>query len=214
MVIWNSSADEVCGCYKPRCFHAASRRELAHERPARNHEAKRSYPAICLSETVEMLTKLWYNEGKKGGVHMDFIFFAIVFAILLPVVLWVIFAPMYREKRISNGINNQDIVSKNYLFKINGTKQDFLRKIGLPNVDDILKYSFDPSSMIITFRQYDTRIPCKVFVKELDNSCYIRLNRYVFTSGRSNIPYYINEFMTKKFNAELLPYKEYKNLIT
>ena len=144
---------------------------------------------------------------------MGFIFFGIAFAILLPVALCVILVPMFREKRISNGINNQDAVSKNYLFKIHGTKQDFLQQMSLPNVDDVLKYTFDPSSMVITFHQYDTRIPCKIFVKECDNGCYVRLNRCVFMSGKSNIPYYINEFMMKKFDAQLLPYKEYKDIV-
>jgi hypothetical protein len=144
---------------------------------------------------------------------MDFIFFAIAFVILLPVVLYVIFAPMFREKKISNGINNQDVISKNYLFRVNCTKQDFLQQLSLQNADDVLKYTFDHSSMTITFHQYDTRIPCKVFIKEFDDGCYFRLNRYVFMGGRSSIPHYINEFMIKKFDAELLPYKEYKDII-
>ena len=144
---------------------------------------------------------------------MKFIIFAIVFVALIPIVLFLIFKPVLRERKISNGIRNQDAFSQNYLFKINYSKQEFLRRIEISNVTDSMDYAFDNNTMIITFSKFIAKLPYTVTIKELENGCYIRLTKNVFF-GRSNIPYYINEFMIKKFDAELLPYEEYKNIVT
>ena len=145
---------------------------------------------------------------------MEFIFLALAIVILIPVVLYFIFAPMFREKKISNNVRNQDIFSQEYLFKVNYTKNEFLQKLNIPNAHDVLEFTFDNNTMTITFSKYNAKIPYLVTIKELENGCYIRLTKKVFIGDRSNIPYYINEFMIKKFDAELLPYEEYKNIVT
>lgn len=144
----------------------------------------------------------------------EFIFFAIVFVALIPVVLFFILKPMFKERKISSGIRNQDTFSQDYLFKIKHTKQDFLNQIEIPNITDAMEYTFDNNTMTITFTKHSARIPYTVIVKELENGCYIRLTKNVLIVDRSNIPCYINEFMIKKFDAELLPYEEYKNIVT
>ena len=145
---------------------------------------------------------------------MEFIIFAIVFVALIPISLFLILKPMLRERKISNGIRNQDTFSQKYLFKVNYTKNEFLQKLNIPNVYDVLEFTFDNNTMTITFSEYNAKIPYLVTIKELENGCYIRLTKKVFFGDKSNIPYYINEFMIKKFDAELLPYEEYKNIIT
>jgi hypothetical protein len=145
---------------------------------------------------------------------MEFIIFAIVFVALIPIVLFFILKLMFRERKISNGIRNQDTLSQNYLFKINYSKQEFLRRIEISNVTDSMDYAFDNNTMVITFSKFNAKIPYTVTIKESENGCYIRLIKNGFISDRSNIPYYINEFMIKKFDAELLPYEQYKNIVT
>ena len=145
---------------------------------------------------------------------MEFIFFALVMVILIPVVLYFILAPMLREEKISNNVRNQDTFSQEYLFKVNYTKNEFLQKLNIPNIYDVLEFTFDNNTMTITFSKYNAKIPYTVTIKESENGCYIRLTKKVFIGDRSNIPFQINEFMIKKFDAELLPYKEYKNIIT
>ena len=145
---------------------------------------------------------------------MEFIIFAIVFVALIPIVLFFILKPMFREHKISNGIRNQDTFSQEYLFKVNYTKNEFLQKLNIPNIYDVLEFTFDNNTMTITFSKYNAKIPYTVTIKESENGCYIRLTKKVFIGDRSNIPYQINEFMIKKFDAELLPYEEYKNIIT
>ena len=145
---------------------------------------------------------------------MEFIFLSLVIVILIPVVLYFILAPMFRENKISNNVRNQDIFSQEYLFKVNYTKNEFLQKLNIPNIYDVLEFTFDNNTMTITFSKYNAKIPYTVTIKESENGCYIRLTKKVFIGDRSNIPYQINEFMIKKFDAELLPYEEYKNIIT
>ncbi len=147
-------------------------------------------------------------------MEFEFIFFAIVFVALIPVALYVILKPMLKEQKVSSGIRNQDTFWQNYLFKIKLSKQDFLNQIEIPNITDTMEYTFDNSTMTITFTKHSAHIPYTIIVKELENGCYIRLTKNVFIGDRSNIPYYINEFMIKKFDAELLPYEEYKNIVT
>ena len=145
---------------------------------------------------------------------MEFIIFAIVFVAFVPVVLFLILKPMFREKKISNNVRNQDTFSQEYLFKVNYTKNEFLQKLNIPNIYDVLEFTFDNNTMTITFSKYNARIPYTVFVKEFDGGCYIKFKKNALISARSNIPYQINEFMIKKFNAELLPYEQYKNIVT
>ncbi len=144
---------------------------------------------------------------------MDFIFIPLAFVILILIVLYIIFGPWFRERKISNGIRNQDSLSQDYLFKVNYTKSDFLQKTNISNSYDILEYTFDNNTMIITFSKYSAHISYTVFIKEFDNGCYVKLKKNATISYRSNIPFYINEFMIKKFGAELLPYEEYKDIV-
>ena len=144
---------------------------------------------------------------------MESIILAMVLVALIPVVLFFILKPMFRERKISNGIRNQDAFSQNYLFKINYSKQEFLNRIERSSITDLMDYTFDNNTMIITFSKYSAKIPYAVIIKELEGGCYIRLTKSVFLGDRSNIPYYINEFMIKKFDAELLPYEEYKSAV-
>ena len=145
---------------------------------------------------------------------MEFIIFAIVFVAFVPVVLFLILKPMFREKKISNNVRNQDTFSQEYLFKVNYTKNEFLQKLNIPNIYDVLEFTFDNNTMTITFSKHNAKIPYTVTIKEYENGCYIRLTKNDFISDRCNIPSYINEFMIKKFDAELLPYEEYKNIVT
>lgn len=110
--------------------------------------------------------------------------FIIVFLTLIPFALYFILAPGFKERKISAGIRNQDTFYQNYLFKINHSKQEFLSRIEISNVTDLMDYTFDNSTMIITFSEYNAKIPYTVTIKELDNGCYVRLTKNVlFATG-------------------------------
>ena len=154
------------------------------------------------------------NEHRRGGATMRGIFIALALAALIPFVLLIILLPMFREMKVSKGVTNQDVFAQNYLFKVNCARDDFLKTMNMTNIHDILEYSFETKAMTITFSKYGANIPYTVFIKEFDGGCYIKLSKNVLIQDRSNIPYQINEFMIKKFNAELLPYDEYKDIVT
>lgn len=144
---------------------------------------------------------------------MGFFYFALAFVILFLIIFFLSIFPMLRERKISKGVRNQDTFSQNHLFKVTYTKSDFLQVLNTANVYDALEYDFNNNTMTITFSKYGANIPYAVFIKEFNDGCYIKLSKKVFIGNRSIIPYQINEFMTKKFNAELLPYEEYKDII-
>ena len=85
---------------------------------------------------------------------MGFIIFAIAYVIFVPVVLVVCLIPVMKERKLSNGIRNQDVFSQNYLFKVNFSKCDFLKRMNTKNGYDILEYTFDTDAMTITFLEY------------------------------------------------------------
>ena len=136
------------------------------------------------------------------------IYVLLFFNVLMPLVFLGIFIPAFRNRKISKGINNSDAFSQHYLFRVCGSKDDFLRRIGTPNTYDTVANSFDSTTMTITFFHNNVYSPYLVSVKEFDENCYVRLSvtGQRFDSGRSNIPLLINEFMIKKFDAELLEY--------
>jgi hypothetical protein len=144
---------------------------------------------------------------------MGFIIFAIAYVIFVPVVLVVCLIPVMKERKLSNGIRNQDVFSQNYLFKVNFSKCDFLKRMNTKNGYDILEYTFDTEAMTITFLKYGVRMPYTVLVKEFGNGCYIRLQKSTSIFGRGVMPYQMIEFMQKKCDAELLPYEAYKDIV-
>ena len=145
---------------------------------------------------------------------MNFLYFSLAFIVLISVALCFILAPMLKERKIPNGARNQDPFSKIYLFKVNYPEHELIRLMNLPNVTDALEYIFDEKTMVVTFSKHGANIPYTVFIKEYDGGCYVKLTKNILIGDRSNIPYQINEFMIKKFGAELLTYEEYKNIIT
>ena len=143
---------------------------------------------------------------------MVFIFIAF-FLLAVIAALYGIFLPLIKEQKVSCGIRNQDVFSKNYLFKLNCSKQEFINQIILYNINDTMEYSFNSNTMTITFIQNSVHIPYFVSIKELEDGCYIKLTKERTIFDRSIIPYRINEFMIKKFCAEVLPYEKYKSIV-
>ena len=114
--------------------------------------------------------------------------------------------------KMSSGICNRDIFSMNYIYKVNFSSDEFLHRLNTKNAYDLLDFDFDEGAMTITFSEYTTKIPFALSVKQGENCCFVKLNKVTFLHGNSNIPFRINEFMVKKFDAELLPYEKSQSL--
>lgn len=133
--------------------------------------------------------------------------FVAAFILFGLVIAYGIFHPILKNKRISGGVVNTDTLCSVFLFQINLSKQELLQKMTVPNVSDTLTYRFDGDTMAVSFFWCNICFPYTLGIKECPDGCYVCLTR----NCSPRITNYINEFMIKKFNAQLLPYEEYKN---
>ena len=156
--------------------------------------------------------------------------------IVVFVALWFfVIKPFLQERRIKNGVQNHDKFRTDFLFRVYCSEKEFLSKLNLENDSDVLKYTFSEKMKKLTLEHIISEKMKKltlehiisekmkkftmsnteeysVLIKEFDGGIYVRLSNNVFEQ-RTNTRYYINEFMIKKFNAELLPYDEYNDIV-
>ena len=143
--------------------------------------------------------------------------------IVVFVALWFfVIKPFLQERRIKNGVQNHDKFMTDFLFRVYCSEKEFLSKLNLENGSDVLKYTFSEKMKKLTLEHIISEKMKKftmsnteeysVLIKEFDGGIYVRLSNNVFEQ-RTNTRYYINEFMIKKFNAELLPYDEYNDIV-
>ena len=143
--------------------------------------------------------------------------------IVVFVALWFfVIKPFLQERKIKNGVQNHDKFRTDFLFRVYCSEKEFLSKLNLENGSDVLKYTFSEKMKKLTLEHIISEKMKKftmsnteeysVLIKEFDGGIYVRLSNNVFEQ-RTNTRYYINEFMIKKFNAELLPYDEYNDIV-
>ena len=133
--------------------------------------------------------------------------FAIIFVIIvIPVVLYVIFKPMFRENKLLNGIVNYDTFMRKFVFRISLTKEEFYSQLKIRNINDILEYSLNDDCSVITFDMYNMKYPYKIIVDDFNESIILRVEQIQVTSKPA---FYINEFFIKKFNATPLEFEKY-----
>ena len=156
----------------------------------------------------------------KEGIAMEYILiFSLMLITVVPIVLYGFFVTakaICEEKKVLNGVRNQDVFSQFYLFGVNYSKEEFFNKLNRANAYDVLKYTFDIDSMTLTFLDFTQRFSYKLSVNEVDGACYVVLKKAILISGKtsSTVPLKINEFMIKKFEAVPLPYDKYKHILT
>ena len=122
-----------------------------------------------------------------------------------------LFLVLKNKKLSENKVMNYDTLANTLLFSTNDSKEEFLRKLSVSNVNDYPYYTFYKDEMKVVFCLRGSRIPCDLILKEENGKCYVRLSRTRLL-GRIS-PYYINELMEKKFHATLLPYEDYKSFV-
>ncbi len=133
--------------------------------------------------------------------------FAIIFVIIvIPVVLYVIFKPMFRENKLLNGIVNYDTFMRKFVFRISLTKEEFYSQLKIRNINDILEYSLNDDCSVITFAMYNMKYSYKINVDDFNESIILRVKQIQVTSKPA---FYINEFFIKKFNATPLEFEKY-----
>ena len=95
---------------------------------------------------------------------------------------------------------------REFVFRIDLTKEEFYSQLKIRNINDILEYSLNDDCSVITFTKYNMKYSYKIIVDDFNESTMIRVEQMQVTSKPA---FYINGFFIKKFNATPLAYEKY-----
>ena len=133
--------------------------------------------------------------------------FIVVFVVMIPIALYLILKPVFKDNKLLNGIVNYDTFMRKYVFSVALGKEEFYSQLKIPNVHDVLEYTLSNDDTVITFRLYNGKYPYKINVDAFNESIILRVEQL---SANSKPSFYINEFFVKKFNAKPLDFEKYK----
>ena len=64
-------------------------------------------------------------------------FFVVLFLVVLtPVVLYLIFKPMFQQRKLLNGVVNYDTFMRKFVFEIDFTKEEFYSRLKIYNAKE------------------------------------------------------------------------------
>lgn len=136
---------------------------------------------------------------------MDTVLPYILVAILVPIVgffvFLLIFSHVKKYRKITHNVNNTDAFTRKFIFNVQLTKEEFLIKLKIPNVNDKLEYELNDECTIITFKKNFSKISYSLNVIETDKELQIRVEQITIFYQKTNIPFLVNEFFISKFNA-------------
>ena len=135
-----------------------------------------------------------------------YIFVIMFVVVVIPIALYIIFKPMFRQNKLLNGIVNYDTFMKKFVFRIEITKEEFYSQLKIRNINDVLEYSLNEDCSVITFTMYNMKYSYKIIVDDFDESIILRVEQIQITSKPA---FRINDFFIKKFNATPLEFEKY-----
>ena len=163
---------------------------------------------IKVMRLIDLFTLLCYNILKGGDFMEKYIYiFVIIFVlVVIPIALYNIFKPMFRQNKLLNGVVNYDTFMRKFVFRIELTKEEFYSQIKIRNINDVLEYSLNEDCSVITFTMYNMKYSYKIIVDDFNESIILRVEQIQITSKPA---FRINEFFIKKFNATPLEFEKY-----
>jgi len=135
-----------------------------------------------------------------------YIFVIMFVVVVIPIALYIIFKPMFRQNKLLNGIVNYDTFMRKYVFYIEFSKVEFFSKLKARNINDVLEYSLNDDCSVITFTMYNMKYSYKIIVDDFRGAIILRVEQIQPTS---KVAFFINEFFIKKFNATPLEFEKY-----
>lgn len=135
-----------------------------------------------------------------------YIFVIMFVVVVIPIALYVIFKPMFRQNKLLNGIVNYDTFMRKFVFRIEITKEEFYSRLKIRNINDVLEYSLNEDCSVIIFTMYNMKYSYKIIVDDFNESIILRVEQIQITSKPA---FRINEFFIKKFNATPLEFEKY-----
>lgn len=113
---------------------------------------------------------------------------------------------MFRQNKLLSGIVNYDTFMRKFVFRIDLTKEDFYSQLKAHNINDLLEYCLNDDCSIITLIKYNARYEYKIKIDEFNEFIILRVEQIPVLS---RLPYLINEFFIKKFNAQPVEFEKY-----
>ena len=135
-----------------------------------------------------------------------YIFVIMFVVVVIPIALYIILKPMFRQNKLLNGIVNYDTFMRKFVFRIEITKEEFYSQLKIRNINDVLEYSLNEDCSVITFTMYNMKYSYKIIVDDFNESIILRVEQIQITSKPA---FRINEFFIKKFNATPLEFEKY-----
>ena len=135
-----------------------------------------------------------------------YIFVIMFVVVVIPIALYIIFKPMFRQNKLLNGIVNYDSFMRKFVLRIEITKEEFYSQLKIRNINDVLEYSLNEDCSVITFTMYNMKYSYKIIVDDFNESIILRVEQIQITSKPA---FRINEFFIKKFNATPLEFEKY-----
>ena len=135
-----------------------------------------------------------------------YIFVIMFVVVVIPIALYIIFKPMFRQNKLLNGIVNYDTFMRKFVLRIEITKEEFYSQLKIRNINDVLEYSLNEDCSVITFTMYNMKYSYKIIVDDFNESIILRVEQIQITSKPA---FRINEFFIKKFNATPLEFEKY-----
>lgn len=129
------------------------------------------------------------------------------FFVVIPITLFLILRPMQKHNKCLNSIVNYDVFMRKYVFRVGLNNDEFLAKLKIPNVNDVLSYTLSDDCTVITFKRHNVYCAYIINVDASNESIVLRVEQL---SVCSRFSYLINEFFICKFNAEPLDFDKYK----
>ncbi len=137
------------------------------------------------------------------------IFAILFFVVIIPVALYIVLKPMFRQDKLLSGVVNYDTFMRKFVFRVELTKEEFYAQLKIHNISDLLEYYLSDDYSVITFTRYNSKFPYKILIDEVNESIILRVEQIPKIMDRGNVPYLINEFFIKKFNATPLEFEKY-----
>ncbi len=137
-----------------------------------------------------------------------YIYVSIFFVVITPIALYFILKPIFRQKELLHGVVNYDTFMRKFLFRIELEKEEFFEQLKIHNINDILEYCLNEDCSVITFLKYNDKFPYKILIAEYNEYIVLNVEQIPTVMNKANVPYYINSFFIKKFNAKPIDYQK------
>ena len=104
-----------------------------------------------------------------------YIFVIMFVVVVIPIALYIIFKPMFRQNKLLNGIVNYDTFMRKFVFRIEITKEEFYSQLKIRNINDVLEYSLNEDCSVITLTMYNMKYSYKIIVDDFNESIILRV---------------------------------------